>query len=273
MLKLALSIKWLGALLLCLLLAGIFAALAQWQVTRSVIPNSDNESWDKVQVLALEEIAQVGEPFTFIEISKKGKDKVLSEVQAEIYLSSSQAVLVGNRIQLDGRQGYWVIVPASTPSGKIFVAVGFVEGEDNARDVLEKINLPMFTTAGSSGALLGAEPLTGRYIPSEAPQEYSNPKLFESLSVPQLINIWFAQDESKVSDVYTGILALTHENQFSSIPNLEPITIGVARSDTQVNWLSAFYAIEWTAFALFALFIWWRLLSDAYIKQQSKIGE
>ena len=273
MLKLALSVKWLGALLLCLLLAGIFAALAQWQVTRSVIPNSDNDGWDKVQVLALEEIAEVGKPFTFNEISKDGRDKVLSEVQAEIHLSSSQAVLVGNRIQLDGRQGYWVVVPASTASGKIFVAVGFVEGEQNARDVLEKVNLPMFTTAGSSGALLGIEPLTGRYIPSEAPQEYSDPKVFESLSVAQLINIWFAENETKDSDVYTGVLALTNENQLSSIPNLEKITIGVARSDTQVNWLSAFYAIEWTVFALFALFIWWRLLSDAYLKQQSKIGE
>ncbi|MEY2816020.1 MAG: hypothetical protein RJA78_596 [Actinomycetota bacterium] len=273
MLKLALSIKWLGALLLCLLLAGIFAALAQWQVTRSVIPNADNDGWDKVEVLALEEIAKVGEPYTFIEISYDGKEKVLAEVHAEIYLSSSQAVLVGNRIQLDGRQGYWLVVPASTTSGKVFVAVGFVEGEENARDVLEKVNLPIFTTAGSSGALLGAEALTGRYIPSEAPQEYSDPKMFESLSVAQLINIWFAQDESKESDVYTGVLALTHESQFSSIPKLEPITIGVTRSDTQINWLSAFYAIEWTVFALFALFIWWRLLSDAYIKQQSKIGE
>lgn len=273
MLKLALSFKWLGALLLCLLLAGVFAALAQWQVTRSVIPNSDNKTWDKVQVLALEEIAQVGKPFTFNEISKQGKEKVLSEVKAEIHLSSSNAVLVGNRIQLDGRQGYWVVVPASTPSGKIFVAVGFVEGEQNARDVLDKINLPMFTTAGSSGALKGIEPLTGRYIPSEAPQKYTDSKVFESLSVAQLINIWFASDESKESDVYTGVLALTHENRFSAIPNLEPITIGVARSDTQVNWLSAFYAIEWTVFALFALFIWWRLLTDAYLKQQSKIGE
>ncbi len=273
MLKLALSFKWLGALLLCLLLAGVFAALAQWQVTRSVIPNSDSDGWDKVQVLALEEVTEVGKPFTFNEFSKQGKEKVLSEVKAQVFLSGSQAVLVGNRIQLDGRQGYWVVVPASTASGKIFVAVGFVEGEENARDVLEKINLPMFTESGSQGAQLSLQPLTGRYIPSEAPQEYSDPKMFESLSVAQLINIWFAQDERKDSDVYTGVLALTHENQFSSIPNLEPITIGVARSDTQVNWLSAFYAIEWTVFALFALFIWWRLLSDAYIKQQSKIGE
>ena len=273
MLKLALSIKWLGALLLCLLLAGIFAALAQWQVTRSVIPNSDNESWDKVQVLALEEIAQAGEPFTFIEISKQGKDKVLSEVRAGVIIAPASTALIANRIQLDGRRGYWVVYPASTARGTILLALGFVEGEENAREVSGKINLLIVESVGSFGLADAIKPITGRYIPSEAPQEYSDPKLFESLSVPQLINIWFAQDESKESDVYTGVLALTHDNQFSSIPNLEPITIGVARSDTQVNWLSAFYAIEWTVFALFALFIWWRLLSDAYIKQQSKIGE
>jgi hypothetical protein len=43
------------------------------------------------------------------------------------------------------------------------------------------------------------------------------------------------------------------------------------QSDSQVNWLSAFYAIEWTVFAGFAVFMWWRLLADAYKKQQAAL--
>jgi hypothetical protein len=96
---------------------------------------------------------------------------------------------------------------------------------------------------------------------------------FSSLSVAQLINL---TDEAQplTSSAYAGALVLTHPNLFTiNSPNLEPITIGLAKSETQLNWLSAFYAIEWTVFAGFALFIWWRLLSDAYLKQQSKIGE
>jgi hypothetical protein len=49
------------------------------------------------------------------------------------------------------------------------------------------------------------------------------------------------------------------------------LTIGLAKSESEVNWLSAFYAIEWTIFAGFAVFMWWRLLADAYKKQQAAL--
>jgi len=264
MLKLALTFKWLGALLLCLVLAGTFAALAQWQVTRSVIPNSDSSNWDVIQAKPLEEITSVGEPYQFIEISKQGKDKVLTEVQTSVSFDPSAAVLVANRIQLDGREGYWLVVPGTTVSGKVFAAVGFAKDEVTAQQVL--------ADAKASVLLQALMPIQARYIPSEAPEQGLGKDIFSSLSISQLINLSDV-DTNKESDVYTGALVLTELKQFSSIPNLEPITIGLARSDAQLNWLSAFYAIEWTVFAGFALFIWWRLLSDAYLKQQGKIGE
>jgi hypothetical protein len=271
MLKLALTFKWLGALLLCLLLAGVFAALAQWQVTRSVIPNSDNESWNKVQVLALDEIAQVGEPYTFNEISKQGKSKVLTEVNAKVILQPS-FVLVANRVQLDGCKGYWLVVQSHTNQGILFLAVGFIENEVTARKVLADLRKPSTSVASSHGALDWGTQVQGRYIPSEAPEAQLTADTFSSLSIAQLINL--TQDvQSPNSNTYAGALVLTQDNPFSSISNLEPITIGLAKSETQLNWLSAFYAIEWTVFAGFALFIWWRLLSDAYLKQQSKIGK
>lgn len=264
MLKLALSVKWLGALLLCFLLAGIFAALAQWQVTRSVLPNADNAGWDIVRTQPIEEIAQPGESYTFNEISKLGIKKVLTEITTNITVDASAAVLVANRIQLDGTKGYWLVVPSTSQSGKLYVAVGFISDQTEARMVLataRKLVLPM--------ALLTVQ---GRYIPSEAPEKQLDPDTFSTLSIAQLVNLP-GLGQSIQLNTYSGALALTHRNQFSSIPNLETITIGLAKSDTQLNWLSAFYAIEWTVFALFALFIWWRLLSDAYLKQQSKIGK
>jgi cytochrome oxidase assembly protein ShyY1 len=264
MLKLALSVKWLGALLLCFLLAGIFAALAQWQVTRSVLPNSDNAGWNLVQTQAIEKIAKPGQSNTFIEIGKVGKKKVLTEITAAITVNAGSAVLVANRIQLDGAKGYWLVVPATSQIGRLFVAVGFISDQAEARMVLasaRKLVLPM--------ALLTVQ---GRYIPSEAPEKQLDADTFSTLSIAQLVNLP-GLEQGVESNTYSGALALTQQNQFSAIPNLQTITIGLAKSDTELNWLSAFYAIEWTVFALFALFIWWRLLSDAYLKQQSKIGE
>ena len=272
MLKLALTFKWLGALLLCLLLAGVFAALAQWQVTRSVIPNSDNAGWTSVQTKPLDEIAKVGEPYSFNEISKLGKDKVLTEVSAKVIFQPTY-ILVANRIQLDGRVGYWLVLPANTPKGKLFIAVGFIKDEKTARKVLSDLRKPNTSAAQSHGALYEGTEVQGRYIPSEEPLEQLDADTFSSLSVAQLINL---TDEVKPlqSNAYAGALVLTHTNLVvAASPDLQPITIGLAKSETQVNWLSAFYAIEWTVFAGFALFIWWRLLSDAYLKQQSKMGK
>jgi len=272
MLKLALTFKWLGALLLCLLLAGIFAALAQWQVTRSVIPNSDNAGWTSVQAKPLDDIAKVGQPYSFNEISKLGKEKVLTEVRAKVIVQPSY-ILIANRIQLDGRRGYWLVLPAMTSKGKLFIAVGFIKDEATARKVLADLRKPNTSGASEYGALYSGTTVQGRYIPSEEPFQQLDADTFSSLSVPQLINL---TDELKPlqSNAYAGALVLTHNAVVGApFPDLEPITIGLAKSETQVNWLSAFYAIEWTVFAGFALFIWWRLLSDAYLKQQGKMGK
>ena len=54
---------------------------------------------------------------------------------------------------------------------------------------------------------------------------------------------------------YAGIVALTKG------PGTN-ISIAQEDSKTEVNALNAFYAIEWTAFAGFAIFLWWRMVQD-----------
>jgi hypothetical protein len=88
------------------------------------------------------------------------------------------------------------------------------------------------------------------------------------MSVSQLINL----NQSELP-AYVGFLAVTKSNAYTKLPGVEPITIGLAKSDSQLNWLSAFYAIEWAVFAGFAVFMWWRLLADAYRKQQEALLE
>lgn len=256
MLRLAFSAKWLGALLLCLLLAGVFALLAQWQVTRSLVPNSDNEAWTEVRSVPLDEVAQVGKPFTFSEITKQRTKKILTEVELSLTPNPAQAVLIGDRLQLDGTKGYWLVMPATTERGTLITAVGFIANLKLAQHVLAEVKQTAMTQTIQ---------VRGRYLPSEAPVQSVSADIFATLSVAQLINL-DSVPGSVASDKYTGILAITDSKPFIKAKHLEPITIGLAKSDNQVNWLSAFYAIEWTVFAGFALFIWWRLLSDSYQK-------
>jgi len=258
MLKLALTGKWLGALLLCLLLAVGFALLAQWQVGRTVLENNSHEIWTKENIVKLDSIAQPNAPFTFNEVTQEGNDVVLTKVTAELTLNPSGAVLVANRIQLNGDRGYWVVIPAATSKAELFVAVGFVQGDDQARKALNEIQ--------QLDTVQAFMPLTGRYLPSDAPVQSISKDVYSSLSVAQLIN-----RESSNRPSYAGFLALTESNQFSQIQGMQQLPIGLAQTDSPVNWLSAFYAIEWSVFAGFAVFMWWRLLADAFKKQQEAL--
>lgn len=256
MLKLALTLRWMAALVFCLLLAVGFALMAQWQVGRTVIENASNETWSKVQTVDLASIATPNSPFTFNEISTVGNEVILTKVRIGMTLNPSAAVLIENRIQVNGDRGFWIVVPAQTEKARVFVAVGFVELESEAKAAIAKVR-----QLAVAQALL---PQTGRYLPSEAPLQSLGAGRYASLSVPQLIN----SESFSAGSTYTGFLALTVENVFGDVQGVELITVGMAQSDSQVNWLSAFYAIEWTVFAGFAVFMWWRLLADAYKKQQ-----
>ncbi len=233
--------------------------MAQWQVSRTFIENAANESWSKMEVVGLSSVAQPNSPFTFLEISSVGDEVVLTKVRTELTLDPSNAVLIANRIQINGDRGYWLVLPGQTESAKLFLAAGFIENKAQALAALQKVRELVVVQA----LLLH----TGRYLPSEAPLESVESGIFESLSVAQLIN----RDSFVADSVYTGFLALTDENIFADIEGVEKLTVGMAQSDSQVNWLSAFYAIEWTVFAGFAVFMWWRLLADAYKRQQTAL--
>ena len=45
------------------------------------------------------------------------------------------------------------------------------------------------------------------------------------------------------------------------------------QEDGGLDLQSAAYAVEWLVFAAFALYIWWRLLRDAYVTQRARAAE
>lgn len=258
MLKLALTPKWIAALVGCILLGIVFAFLAQWQVSRSVLPGSIDK-YNKIEYVSLTEVADPGKPFTFIELDDKRG--VLKETLVFVKAEPSKAFLVQDRFQTDGRAGSWLVVPALTTEGKLFMAVGFISAARDQTKALAEIQ------ALPSSANYVA--LRGRYLPSEAPQKFDSG--YHSLSIAQLIND--VQFGTKLQPVYTGFLALTEGSKYSQVEHVEPLTIDPTKFDSGLNWLSVFYALEWAFFALFAVFMWWRLLADAYRKQQEALLE
>jgi len=259
MLKLALTVKWISGLLLSLLLAVGFALLAQWQVERSVVANSDTVKSFAVATNKLSNVAKPGKPFTFSELETSGQMGFLTQVETKAVLSPSGAVLVEKRFQENGTEGYWVLVPANTSEGNLFVVVGFSKSQVLANEALgNMLKQPKVAVT-----------LVGRYLPSEAPVAKSADGNYASLSVAQLINdvVWDFKD----TKTYAGFLADTTNNVYVKNVGLDQLKIGLPKTDSQVNWLSSFYAIEWTVFAGFAVFMWWRLLADSYRKQQEEL--
>jgi hypothetical protein len=104
---------------------------------------------------------------------------------------------------------------------------------------------------------------TGRYLQTEGPvalQDPTKPYLLESFSLAQLVNLYEGENVNSLA----GFMVLDADPGFG----LERIVIAPPEAGTQVNWLTLFYALEWALFAGFAVFLWWRLVEDARIREQ-----
>lgn len=244
--------KWIGGLAIALLLAVLFALFGNWQLSRSVRVTPSDTNLD--QVVALDELADPAASFLDVQADRR--------VSATVWIHPSTCVVIANRNQLldDGttKPGFWTVFDAvrtvdSTEAEHVAIASAFFETFDEASVYCSKV---------SSSGLAFDTPVdvVGRYEPSEVPKarEVADSNLFESLSVEQLINIW----PLKQPQVYSGFVISEQIIAKHLAESGEAIKIGIRKSQTELNLLSAFYAIEWILFSGFALFLWGRLVQD-----------
>jgi len=107
--------------------------------------------------------------------------------------------------------------------------------------------------------------VTGRFLPAEAPvvpAEGRDPHTLTTVSPAALINLW-----ANVTDqsVYAGYIV-----EAAPASGLSAIDSPVPESDASLNWLNIFYALEWAVFAGFAIFLWYRLVKDAWEREQEE---
>jgi hypothetical protein len=184
-------------------------------------------------------------------------------VKAELMLDTQNVFIVANRLQRTNNEvvsGYWVIANSSVlledgdSTASLSVGIGFAESlavaETARAELMESIQAQAFLEQ------------TGRYLQTEGPEPVTDPTkpyLLESFSLAQLVNLYKGDTLQSLA----GFMVLDSEPGFG----LETIVIAPPEAGTQVNWLTLFYALEWALFAGFAVFLWWRLVEDARIRE------
>ena len=188
--------------------------------------------------------------------TKDGGAPVAINIESvSVQIDTKNVYVVSNRLN-GSESGYWLIANSvDAEKNNLTLALGWsadLAEVESEREALRQSGLEKFETK-----------LDGVFIPSEAPQPQKSEKafVFESLSLAQLVNIYSPDKAIKVAP---QILALNGYSQASAWPPLKPINVTYAQGQ-KVNWLSAFYFLEWLAFAGFAVFLWWRLVKDEQI--------
>ncbi len=230
--------RWIGALVLALAIAGAFAALGQWQLARSFESAAPSEVLTE-DVVPLETVSTPQQPVF--------ADAIGQQVTVEASFVPGDYVILSDRINdVGSAPGFWVVGHAVAADGaSIAVALGWAPTEREAQDAAEGLEQPF---PGGT--------ITGRYLPSESPQESD----FEAgkrsaLAVSELINLW----AEPPAGVYGGyIVAGSPASGLQQIDSPRPV------SEVPLNLLNVFYAIEWVVFAGFAIFLWYRLVRDTW---------
>jgi len=224
--------KWIVALIAALFVAGVFAALGQWQLQRAIDEATVVER-DTENAVPL---ASVATPQALTTTDSSGR-----MVEVACAFVAGDDVVVGPRPSSEG-SGNWLIRHCKTPEGiSLAVAVGWAEGA---------INTSAIPTPSS--------PLVGRYVPSESPQQSDfRSGEISAIAVSQLINLW-----EQPGPVYGGYLVLA-----SAPEGLLTIGTQAPPTDRQLNWLNLFYAAEWVIFAGFAIYLWYRLVKDEWLRE------
>ena len=229
--------KWIGVLLLVTLVAAVFAGLMQWQLSRTfnVVGISEAEQAPR----PLSDFAIPGEVFP---------DSFDRLATVEVELDRENVNIVSDRLQLrEGQQidGYWLIANSKVleNDASLTLAIAFSEDPKN----LKEFEIP-------DGKLL----ITGYVEPSEPVRDGG--QYLGSVALSELVNRYFAEPTPS----YPIYLIVQ-----SGIENdLEKIEIGIQAEQIEINWLTAFYAIEWLFFAFAAFYLWWRLVQDQVIRER-----
>lgn len=234
--------RWIAMLVLAIAVAGAFAWLGQWQLSRAVMSAETTDAPTEV-VAQLSEVAKPG--------SALRETVVGQRVETAGQFVPGDFIVIVDRINL-GASGYWVTGHFVTDDGvALAVALGWAESREAADAAAKKLN-------GSGADELPAS-VTGRILSTQGPAvpaEGRDPHELNMMSVAALINLWSGMGDVEVYSAY-----LVSQDAPAGLTVIDAPT---PERQVQLNWLNVFYAAEWVVFAGFAFFLWYRLVRDAW---------
>jgi hypothetical protein len=246
--------RWLALLGLCLVVAGVFAWLGQWQLGRAIEtdPRPPGATED---VRPIAEVIQPGEylPEPFV-----GQRATVTGAWVP-----GDFLIVESRFN-DGVEGYWVtgqfrVAETEVPTS-VAVAIGWAPTRDAAETAVERLD--------AESAEDVALAVTGRLISDEGPvlpPTGADPFTMTRMSPAALLSRWEAPEGLAVYRPY--LVAEVAQGGLDDIAAVSPANGG------GVNWLNIFYAIEWAVFAGFAFYIWYRLARDAWEREVEELED
>jgi len=235
--------RWIGALILALAIAASFAALGQWQLSRSLEGGEITEQQSET-VVELDSVATAQTPLASATTGQT--------VTFTAELIPGDYVVLSDR-RSAGATGYWVVGHGVEPGGaSVAIALGWAASADDA--------------ASAIAGLEAAQPestITGRLLPTESPQQSD----FEAgtrsaLAVSELVNLW---DEVPAGTYGGYVVSFVAPAGLDAIDSPPPIT------EVSLNLLNVFYAVEWVVFAGFAVFLWYRLVRDVWEEEREEL--
>jgi surfeit locus 1 family protein len=231
--------RWIAALVLALAIAAGFALLGQWQLGRAV-QTATVVVYPTETVMPLSSVAK---PQTNVTDRAAGQMVTVSgtRVKGDTYVMT-------DRVNF-GKSGYWVVGHVVADNGtSVAVALGWTASRKKADAAAVTLS------AGAPSVTI-----VGRYQPTEPPDETDIEKGQRSVvSIPALINEW----KTAPTSVYGGyIVSKTPSDGLTAIQSVKPV------NDVSLDWLNVFYAIEWVVFAGFAIYLWYRMVKDAFERE------
>jgi cytochrome oxidase assembly protein ShyY1 len=236
--------KWIGGLLVALAVAAVFAILMQWQLSRTF--NTVGVSVEESAPRPLSELIAPNAP-----IDKPVYDRLAI---FESKIDSKNSFIVGGRLQLESdgstRAGYWLVTNSLIDDASLTLAIGFSEDIEAVKKAQQKLKDVEISAVG--------------YVQPSEPVKESSDADFDSVTLGQLINIYSQEPIASYPAYLIVQSGVEHE--------LEPIAIGIRQQEIEINWLTAFYAVEWAFFALAAFYLWWRLVMDQRARESEALA-
>lgn len=244
--------RWLGVLGFCLVVAGVFSWLGQWQLSRA-IDFDPPEDGATEQVLPLDDVVSPG---AYLDQQYGGQ-------RAEVTgaWGPDDFLVVSSRFN-DETEGYWVTGRLQlADDSSLAVAIGFTASRDAA-------DAAVATFSASADPEAPVE-LTGRVISDEGPVVPTGEDPYEMtrMSPAALLGQWGEVPGA----VYRVFLAVPGPEVGLADAGLEKIVSPAPEVASPINWLNVFYAVEWVVFAGFAFYLWYRMAKDAQQREVEDI--